>query len=189
MSVPSAILPSVHRNPERSQRSLLLCIHSVPTSTQISTILFSHQYLQKGTSILLIGYLLIINAAAFLLMLLDKRKAIKSKWRIPEATLMWSAALGGSVGALAGMYLFRHKTKHLKFTIGIPVILALQIVLAVCTAQRILCLARCSAARQFVYNWEIKIITRLSSRLAIINPESTSMPGEVTKASRHWGWV
>lgn len=86
---------------------------------------------------MLIGYLLIINAAAFLLMLLDKRKAIKSKWRIPEATLMWSAALGGSVGALAGMYLFRHKTKHLKFTIGIPVILALQIVLAVCVAQRI----------------------------------------------------
>ena len=86
---------------------------------------------------MLIGYLLIINAAAFLLMLLDKRKAIKSKWRIPEATLMWSAALGGSVGALAGMYLFRHKTKHLKFTIGIPVILALQIVLAVCIAQRI----------------------------------------------------
>ena len=86
---------------------------------------------------MLIGYLLIINAAAFLLMLMDKRKAIKSKWRIPEATLMWSAALGGSVGALAGMYLFRHKTKHLKFTIGIPVILALQIVLAVCIAQRI----------------------------------------------------
>ena len=86
---------------------------------------------------MLIGYLLIINAAAFLLMLVDKRKAIKSKWRIPEATLMWSAALGGSVGALAGMYLFRHKTKHLKFTIGIPVILALQIVLAVCIAQRI----------------------------------------------------
>ena len=72
-------------------------------------------------------YLLIINAAAFLLMLVDKIKARKNKWRIRESTLILSAVLGGSPGALAGMYLFRHKTLHLKFTIGIPVILALQI--------------------------------------------------------------
>ena len=71
-------------------------------------------------------YLLIINAAAFLLMLIDKYKAKHHLWRISEATLMWSAALGGSLGALAGMYLVRHKTKHLKFTLGIPMILALQ---------------------------------------------------------------
>ena len=78
-----------------------------------------------------IPYLLIINAIAFFLMLADKQKAKKKKWRIPEATLIGVAVIGGSIGALAGMYTFRHKTKHPKFTIGVPVILALQIVLAV----------------------------------------------------------
>lgn len=79
---------------------------------------------------ILLWYLIIINAAGFLLMLADKLKAKKKKWRIPEATLMTVAAVGGSIGSLAGMYTFRHKTRHPKFTIGIPVILALQIVLA-----------------------------------------------------------
>ena len=79
---------------------------------------------------LLISYLLIINAAGFLLMLIDKWKARKNRWRIPEATLMTVAALGGSIGALAGMYTVRHKTQHLKFTLGIPLILALQVVAA-----------------------------------------------------------
>lgn len=80
---------------------------------------------------MLIYYLLSINASAFLLMLADKHKARKNLWRIPEAVLMGSALLGGSVGALAGMYACRHKTKHLKFTVGIPVILALQIIAAI----------------------------------------------------------
>jgi uncharacterized membrane protein YsdA (DUF1294 family) len=80
---------------------------------------------------MLLGYLLIVNAAAFVLMLADKIKAKKNKWRIPEATLMGAAAIGGSIGAIAGMYCFRHKTRHPKFTIGLPVILALQIVAAV----------------------------------------------------------
>ena len=75
-------------------------------------------------------YLLLINAAAFLLMLIDKQKARKKLWRIPERTLILSAALGGSIGALVGMYTFRHKTKHLKFTIGIPAILIIQLLLA-----------------------------------------------------------
>ena len=79
---------------------------------------------------LLLVYLLIINAAAFALMLADKWKAKKNRWRIPEATLMGVAALGGSIGALAGMYLVRHKTQHPKFTVGIPVILVIQIILA-----------------------------------------------------------
>jgi len=73
-------------------------------------------------------YLLIVNAVAFLLMLADKHKARKKLWRIPESTLLLSAAIGGSVGALAGMYTFRHKTRHLKFTLGVPVILVAQIV-------------------------------------------------------------
>lgn len=76
-------------------------------------------------------YLLIINVVAFLLMLVDKLKAKKNLWRIPEATLISSALLGGSVGALIGMYTVRHKTKHAKFYIGIPVILVAQITLAV----------------------------------------------------------
>ena len=76
-------------------------------------------------------YLLLINAAAFLLMLVDKIKAKKNKWRIPERTLFGSALLGGSVGALLGMYTFRHKTKHLSFTLGMPAILIAQIALAI----------------------------------------------------------
>lgn len=80
---------------------------------------------------LILIYLLIINAAAFLLMLVDKLKAKKNLWRIPESTLMASALLGGSVGALLGMYTVRHKTKHKKFTVGIPLILIAQIALAV----------------------------------------------------------
>ena len=75
----------------------------------------------------ILAYLLIVNAVAFLLMLIDKVKAKKNRWRIKESTLMLSAAIGGSIGALAGMYTFRHKTLHRKFTIGIPLILAAQI--------------------------------------------------------------
>jgi uncharacterized membrane protein YsdA (DUF1294 family) len=75
-------------------------------------------------------YLLIVNAIAFLLMLIDKQKARKKKWRIPEATLMGFAAIGGSIGALMGMYTFRHKTLHKKFTIGIPAILIAQLAAA-----------------------------------------------------------
>ncbi|MDD5954327.1 MAG: DUF1294 domain-containing protein [Firmicutes bacterium] len=76
-------------------------------------------------------YLIIINASAFLLMLIDKQKARRGAWRIPEVTLLASAILGGSVGALAGMYCFRHKTRHVKFSLGIPLILTVQIALAV----------------------------------------------------------
>ena len=79
----------------------------------------------------LFAYLLLINAAALIIMLVDKRKAIKNRWRIPERTLMTMAILGGSVGIYAGMQLFRHKTKHTKFAIGVPVILSLQIIIAV----------------------------------------------------------
>ena len=76
-------------------------------------------------------YLLLINAAAFVLMLADKQKAKKNRWRIRERTLIHSAAFGGSVGALLGMYTFRHKTKHPKFTLGVPAILIAQVALAV----------------------------------------------------------
>ena len=80
---------------------------------------------------LLYLYLLLVNAAAFLLMLIDKVKARKNRWRIPERTLLTVAALGGSLGAVLGMNLYRHKTKHPKFSIGLPCILAVHIVLLV----------------------------------------------------------
>lgn len=80
---------------------------------------------------LMIGYLLIMNAISFLLMLADKLRAKKHRWRIPEATLMLSAALGGSIGCLLGMYAIRHKTRKPKFYIGVPAILAAQVWLAV----------------------------------------------------------
>ena len=76
-------------------------------------------------------YLLIINAAGFLSMLADKIKAKKNLWRIPERTLMTIAILGGSGGTLFAMYTIRHKTKHLKFTVGVPLILTAQILLAI----------------------------------------------------------
>ena len=82
-------------------------------------------------------YLLLINAAAFLLMLVDKLKAKKNRWRIPERTLFGSALLGGSIGALLGMYTFRHKTKHLSFTLGMPAILIAQVALAIWIFQKI----------------------------------------------------
>ncbi len=80
---------------------------------------------------LIYSYLLLINAAGFILMLADKRRARKNRWRIPERALIGIALLGGSLGVLLGMHLVRHKTRHLKFTIGVPVIFAVQVVIAV----------------------------------------------------------
>ena len=74
-------------------------------------------------------YLLAINVVAFLMYGFDKWKAKKDKWRVPEKTLLLVAAIGGSIGAFAGMQVFRHKTKHMKFVIGVPVIFILQIAL------------------------------------------------------------
>ena len=77
----------------------------------------------------LIPYLLLINAAGFFSMLADKLRAKKKLRRIPERTLLIIALIGGSIGSLLGMYTFRHKTKHLKFTLGVPAILIGQILL------------------------------------------------------------
>jgi uncharacterized membrane protein YsdA (DUF1294 family) len=78
-----------------------------------------------------IGYVVLINILTWILFGIDKWKAKRNKWRIPEATLLFFAAIGGSIGALCGMYLFHHKTKHKKFFIGVPVILLLQIAVIV----------------------------------------------------------
>ena len=72
-------------------------------------------------------YLLIINFIGFCAMFLDKRKAKKGKWRIPEKTLFLFAYLGGSLGTTLGMRMFRHKTKHWYFKFGMPLILIVQI--------------------------------------------------------------
>ena len=76
-------------------------------------------------------YLLIINAVGLLYMLADKFRARKNLWRIPEFRLILIAAIGGSIGVYAGMQLARHKTKHAKFFIGVPLILAIQVVVLV----------------------------------------------------------
>ena len=76
-------------------------------------------------------YLAAVNLAAFALCGIDKFKARHDRWRIPEKTLFLSAIAGGSVGFMLGMKLFRHKTKHKSFTIGIPMIFILQMCLAV----------------------------------------------------------
>lgn len=73
-------------------------------------------------------YLAVINIITFAIFGIDKLKAIKDKWRIPEKILFLLSIIGGSVGALLGMYIFRHKTKKIAFKFGIPVILIVQIV-------------------------------------------------------------
>lgn len=87
---------------------------------------------------MLVWYLIGINVLTFLLYGIDKWRAQRDRWRIPEDTLIWLVIVGGSIGALLGMYLFRHKTKHRKFTIGIPVILAVQLILAYFFLPRLL---------------------------------------------------
>ena len=77
----------------------------------------------------IIIYLIIINLIAFFMMWLDKRKAKKGKWRIPENTLPIPVLLGGGIGGIAGMYIFRHKTQKAKFVIGFPAILICEILL------------------------------------------------------------
>ena len=77
-----------------------------------------------------IAYFLLVNIVAFIAFGVDKFKSKRNGWRIPESTLMIMAATGGSVGALLGMKVFRHKTLHNKFRFGVPVILVAQIVAA-----------------------------------------------------------
>ena len=77
----------------------------------------------------IILYFLVINIITFLAMWIDKRRAQKNKWRISETALFIMAILGGSIGGIAGMYTFRHKTKKKRFKIGFPIILILEILI------------------------------------------------------------
>ena len=73
-------------------------------------------------------YVFFTNLLLFILMGLDKRKAKLNHWRISEKTLFSLALMGGSIGGILGMYTFRHKTKHLKFTLGFPIIVLFQLI-------------------------------------------------------------
>ncbi len=76
-------------------------------------------------------YIIFTNILLFTLMSIDKKRAKLNQWRISEKTLFILALIGGSVGGILGIYTFRHKTKHLKFTLGFPAIFLFQII-AVC---------------------------------------------------------
>lgn len=83
-------------------------------------------------------YLLVINFITWAAYGLDKRRAKGGKWRIPERTLLILTVVGGSVGALVGMLLFRHKTKKAKFVVGVPVILVMHCVIAAMAVQQMM---------------------------------------------------
>lgn len=78
---------------------------------------------------LLLIYIVVVNIAAFVVYGTDKWQAQKGGWRISEATLLWIVTAGGGVGALAAMWILRHKTKHAKFTIGVPAIMITEFLL------------------------------------------------------------
>ncbi len=77
--------------------------------------------------IFIASYVLFINSITFFLMGLDKKKARNYQWRIPESTLIITALIGGSLGALVGMFFFHHKTKKTKFIVGLPLIFLLHV--------------------------------------------------------------
>lgn len=79
----------------------------------------------------IVTYVLLVNLVAFALMGIDKKKAIKGAFRIPEATLFIVALIGGSIGSIIGMYTFRHKTRHFSFVFGMPAILVFQIIIII----------------------------------------------------------
>lgn len=83
-------------------------------------------------------YLIIINVVSFITMAADKYYARNHRWRISENTLMILAVVGGSVGSIAGMFLLRHKTKHLKFLFGLPAIFLVQCIAAMIIAVKVL---------------------------------------------------
>ena len=83
---------------------------------------------EVNVEIIITGYIVLINIIAFVLMGVDKRRAKKGLWRIPEKTLFLVAIVGGSIGSLCGMEYFRHKTKHNSFKLGIPLILGVHLV-------------------------------------------------------------
>lgn len=85
--------------------------------------------MEKYVFVILVAYIIVINIIGWVLPIIDKKKAQNNQWRIRESTLFIVSALGGSIAMLASMKKFRHKTKHKRFMIGIPLIIAVQIIL------------------------------------------------------------
>ena len=84
----------------------------------------------KDIWLIIIIYLVAVNLLGLILMGVDKSRAKRRKWRIPEATLFLVAVIGGALGSIAGMYIFRHKTKHWYFVFGMPAILVIHLITA-----------------------------------------------------------
>ncbi|MCR5427871.1 MAG: DUF1294 domain-containing protein [Lachnospiraceae bacterium] len=87
--------------------------------------------MKRIVTLAVLAYLAVMTIVGLIIMKADKTKAEKNKWRIKEATLFLISAIGGSLGTWAGMYLFRHKTKHWYFVVGMPLILIIHIALLV----------------------------------------------------------
>lgn len=81
--------------------------------------------------LIIIGYILIVNFVGFVIMGVDKKRAIRGAWRISERSLFLTAIIGGSIGCISGMWHFHHKTKHWYFKYGMPAILLIQILLII----------------------------------------------------------
>lgn len=84
-----------------------------------------------NTKKMILIYLILVNTTGVAMMGIDKSRAKRGAWRIPEKTLFFVSALGGSIGTWAGMYFFHHKTKHWYFVVGMPLILIVQIILKI----------------------------------------------------------
>ena len=94
-------------------------------------IIFLKGFGAMETTLIIIIYFIIVNICGFASMGIDKSRARNRRWRIPEAMLFFFAIIGGSLGSTVGMHLFHHKTKHWYFRIGFPLILIIQIILAI----------------------------------------------------------
>ena len=101
------------------------------TADRKSIILQNRQEAFMKISTTLFYYLIFTNLVGFLLMGRDKQRAKARKWRIPERTLFFTALAGGSIGSILGMQIFRHKTRHTSFVVGMPCILTAQILLGI----------------------------------------------------------
>lgn len=85
--------------------------------------------MEQAVIYLITGYLLVMSVIGFAVMGIDKQRAKRRAWRIPELTLLLIAFLGGGLGAFLGMYVFRHKTRHIKFVTLLPIAAGLDVIL------------------------------------------------------------
>lgn len=115
--------------------NIYICTHKAHTAGLVCKKMLEH--ISDLSVYVPLAYLAIVNVVTFVVYGVDKWKARRSKWRIPEATLLGLAAIGGSIGAWMGMWAWHHKTMHLKFKYGVPLILAVQIALVLFSLGKI----------------------------------------------------